>query len=78
VQAQGARSVQVRGDTFVGGSVQIVQGRAATIKRVSIIGDLLFDGNSRFLEAIGNRIGGKPTGVPEHRWCLNRGQRHRR
>jgi len=58
VQAQGARSVQVRGDSFVGGSVQIVQGRAATIKRVSIIGDLLFDENNRFLEAIGNRIGG--------------------
>ena len=58
MQAEGARSVQVREDSFVGGSVQIVQGRAATIKRVSIIGDLLFDENSRFLEAIGNRIGG--------------------
>lgn len=58
VQAEGARSVQVRGDSFVGGSVQIVQGRAATIEGVSINADLLFDENSRLLQAIGNSIGG--------------------
>lgn len=58
IQAEGARSVVVQGNSSVGGSVQIVQGGAAKIDRVRINGDLLFDSNSGALSATRNNIGG--------------------
>lgn len=58
VQAEGARKVVVRGRSRIGGSVQIVQGRAARIVRTTINGDILFDDQSRYLTANSNIVGG--------------------
>jgi len=58
LQAEGSLSVQLRGLSTVGGSVQIVQGGAARIEYASINGDLLFDSNGGFVQAVGNSIGG--------------------
>ncbi len=58
LQAEGSRSVELRGLSTVGGSVQIVQGGGARIDNGSINGDLLFDSNDRFVQAVGNSIGG--------------------
>ncbi|MGH8488320.1 MAG: hypothetical protein ACREXS_05495 [Gammaproteobacteria bacterium] len=58
LQAEGSRSVELRGLSTVGGSVQIVQGGGARIDNASINGDLLFDSNDRFVQAVGNSIGG--------------------
>lgn len=57
LQAEGSRSVELRGTSTVGGSVQIVQGGGARIENASINGDLLFDSNDRFVQAVGNSIG---------------------
>jgi hypothetical protein len=58
IQAEGAASVTVRGHSMVGGSVQIVQGYAASIERVRIKGDLYLDSNAGPLSAISNIVGG--------------------
>jgi hypothetical protein len=58
VQAEDAMLVVVRGRSKVGGSVQIVQGDAARVLRTRVIGDILYDENSRALKANYNRIGG--------------------
>jgi hypothetical protein len=58
VQAENARRVVVRGRSRVGGSVQIVQGGAARIRRSRINGDILFDDQDGPLAARRNRIGG--------------------
>jgi hypothetical protein len=58
VQAEGARKVVVRGRSRIGGSVQIVQGRAARIVRTTINGDILFDDQSGYLTANSNIVGG--------------------
>lgn len=63
VQAEGARAVNVGSTSFVGGSVQIVQGGAATIDRVVIDSDLQFFDNRGALRATGNRIGGNLQAV---------------
>lgn len=52
LQAEGAADVRV------GGSVQIVQGRSASISRARINGDRLFDENVGPLAAGGNTLGG--------------------
>ena len=57
VQAEDARKVVVRNGS-VGGSVQIVQGRAARILGTRITGDILFDEQDGDLAANRNRIGG--------------------
>jgi hypothetical protein len=58
VQAEDAKLVIVRGRSWVGGSIQIVQGGAARVLRTSVIGDILYDENSRALKSNHNRIGG--------------------
>jgi len=58
VQAEGAASVALLNFSTVGGSVQIVQGRAATIDRARINGDLYFDSNDGRIDATANQVGG--------------------
>jgi hypothetical protein len=58
VQAEGARSVTVARRSFVGGSVQVVQGGSATVGSSRIKGDILYDENRAKLIARSNRIGG--------------------
>jgi hypothetical protein len=56
VQAEGARAVNVTADSFVGGSVQIKQGGAATIRRVTINGNLQLESNRGYLDIANNRV----------------------
>lgn len=58
VQAEGARLVNVTNGSFVGGSVQIVQGGGALVGSSRINGDILYDENRARLIARSNRIGG--------------------
>jgi hypothetical protein len=58
VQAEGARSVNVTRGSFVGGSIQVVQGGGAAVRASEINGDILFDENTASLTARGNEIGG--------------------
>jgi hypothetical protein len=58
LQAEGAQSVRVHGRSTFGGSVQIVQGGAASIENARIEGDILFDENVGALNASGNVLGG--------------------
>jgi hypothetical protein len=57
VQGENARRVNLVGSR-VGGSVQVVQGRAATVRATTINGDLLYDDQSAALRAINNNVGG--------------------
>lgn len=57
IQAEGSASVRVVGTSSVGGSIQIVQGGAATVERVLVTGSILFDANNGPLRAVGNRVG---------------------
>jgi hypothetical protein len=57
LQAESARSVWLRNFSFVGSSVQIVQGGAAIIETASIEGSLLFDDNDGSVRATRNSIG---------------------
>jgi hypothetical protein len=58
VQAEGARSVDVARGSFVGGSIQVVQGGSAQVRVSEINGDVLFDENTARINARGNEIGG--------------------
>jgi hypothetical protein len=58
VQAEGARDVTIRDASRVGGSVQVVQGGAATVANSRINGDIQYDENSEALSIRRNRIGG--------------------
>lgn len=58
VQAEGARSVGVTAGSFVGGSIQVVQGGGALVRSSEINGDILFDENSARVAARGNGVGG--------------------
>ena len=58
VQAEGATSVSVTSDSFVGGSIQIKQGGSATIKNVKVNADIQLDSNSSQIEAVNNVVGG--------------------
>lgn len=58
VQAEGARQVQIGGTSTVGGSVQLVQGHAATLNKVRVSGDILLDSNTGSLKATTNVVGG--------------------
>jgi hypothetical protein len=54
-------------DSSVGGSVQLVQGGAANLRRNTVGADILFDDNGGALASVNNDIGGKLTGLTEHR-----------
>jgi hypothetical protein len=58
VQAEGAASVTVRSGSFVGGSIQVVQGGSARVASSEVGMDILFDENSASLVARRNDIGG--------------------
>lgn len=58
IQGEGANNVSVGGASFVGGSVQVVQGRAANVSGASINGDLLYDLQTGPVVARSNMIGG--------------------
>ena len=58
VQGEGAKMVKVLGGSTVGGSIQVVQGRAAVIDRSNVNGDIQFDDNSGSLKATRNDVGG--------------------
>ena len=58
VQAENARNVQVLDWSRVGGSVQVVQGGAATVADSRINGDILYDENNRALRILRNQVGG--------------------
>jgi hypothetical protein len=58
VQAEGARSVIARAGSFVGGSIQVVQGGSARVIASDVGGDILFDENTAALLARRNDVGG--------------------
>jgi hypothetical protein len=58
VQAENAREVEVLDGSRVGGSVQIVQGGAATVADSRIEADILYDSNDNALFVLRNRVGG--------------------
>jgi hypothetical protein len=58
VQGENARRVNVVAGSFVGGSIQVVQGGAAQVTASEVGGDLLFDSNNGSLSARNNTIGG--------------------
>lgn len=58
VQAENARIVRVLEGSRIGGSVQIVQGGAATVSDSRIQGDILYDTNSSSLRVLRNVVGG--------------------
>jgi hypothetical protein len=58
VQAEGANNVVLKGRSSVGGSVQIVQGYAASVEHTRINGDLYYDTNRAPLKAANNNVGG--------------------
>ena len=58
VQGEGASLVSVAGGSTVGGSVQVVQGRAAAVSDSRINADILYDENRGALKALRNVVGG--------------------
>ena len=58
VQGENARDVRVLDTSRVGGSVQVVQGGAATVADSRINGDILYDENNRALRIVRNVVGG--------------------
>jgi hypothetical protein len=63
IQAEGSTLVKVIRGSTVGGSVQIKQGRVATINGNRITGDLQFDQQTRAVRANRNKIGGNLQAV---------------
>jgi hypothetical protein len=63
VQAEGANAVNINSNSSVGGSVQIKQGKKATIAASTINGDLQFEANKGLLTANRNQIGGNLQAV---------------
>jgi hypothetical protein len=58
VQGENARRVDVVGGSRVGGSVQVVQGGAATVADSFITQDILYDANASLVRALRSRVGG--------------------
>jgi hypothetical protein len=58
VQAENARNVIVRQTSYVGGSVQVKQGGAATVANSRVNADIQFESNRAQLRALSNRVGG--------------------
>jgi hypothetical protein len=58
VQGENARNVIIRKDSRVGGSMQVVQGRKATVANSKVGGDILYDEQSDELISRRNTVGG--------------------
>jgi hypothetical protein len=58
VQGENARNVAVVAQSRIGGSVQVVQGKAARVVRSRVNGDILYDDNAAFLRIARNVVGG--------------------
>jgi hypothetical protein len=58
VQGEAARNVIVRKTSRVGGSIQVVQGKRASVVNSNINGDILYDDQSGRLSAVDNKVGG--------------------
>jgi hypothetical protein len=58
LQAEGARSIAVSGNSRVGGSVQLKQGGAVRVTGARIDGDLQLEANRAAQSATGNTVGG--------------------
>jgi hypothetical protein len=58
VQGENARRVNVVNGSRVGGSVQVVQGGAATVADSMVTQDILYDTNASLVQALRNRVGG--------------------
>lgn len=58
VQGENARNVIVRKDSRVGGSVQVVQGKKATVAGSKVKGDILYDDQSGEVIVSSTSIGG--------------------
>jgi hypothetical protein len=58
VQAENARNVVVRKDSRVGGSVQVVQGKKATVAGSRVKGDILYDDQSGEVIVRSSSVGG--------------------
>ena len=58
VQGENAKRVNVVKGSHVGGSVQVVQGALAKVKKSTIEADVLYDENAGRVRAISNRVGG--------------------
>ncbi|CAN5274317.1 hypothetical protein BH20ACT5_BH20ACT5_22010 [soil metagenome] len=59
VQAENARSVTIRNNSSIGGSVQVVQGGGANVTASKINGDILYDDNNSRVVAKNNQVGGQ-------------------
>ena len=58
VQAAGAASISVTGNTTVGGSIQLKQGGDALVDQVQVTGDIQLEGNRAALAVTDNQVGG--------------------
>jgi hypothetical protein len=58
VQGENARLVSVATGSRIGGGVQVVQGKRATVRGSRINGDIQFDEMSRYLGTNRNPVGG--------------------
>lgn len=58
VQAEGARAVTIQGRSLIGGSVQVVQGYAASVSAATVGGTILVDENTGPVSVARNRVGG--------------------
>ena len=58
VQGENARRVNVVAGSRVGGSIQVVQGRAGVVRRTTVNADILFDEQRGTLEVERNNVGG--------------------
>jgi hypothetical protein len=58
VQGENAQRVNVVAGSRIGGSVQVVQGGAATVADSRVNADILYDENSEYLKVLRNVVGG--------------------
>ena len=58
VQGENARRVNVVAGSRIGGSIQVVQGRAGVVRHTTVNADILFDDQSGTLEVERNDVGG--------------------
>ena len=58
IQGENAKNVVVKSGSRVGGSVQVEQGRAATVRGSRVNGDVQYSANRAYLRVLGNDVGG--------------------
>jgi hypothetical protein len=58
VQGENAKNVVVRRGSFIGGNVQVVQGKWATVAGSRVNFDILYDDNAERVRALNNKVGG--------------------